>query len=103
MLGLAVGGPTPNQDMMFYRQKLNSELMMEHKLKDEIKTLEYKKMWDDVNVDDPANKWVKNNKTDSRLGKAKTDLSLTKKKIKVLKQIVEKDSLDKVVPQTQVL
>ena len=49
MLGLAVGGPMPNQDMTFYRQKLSNEIVMEHKLQSEIKALEYRKMWDDVN------------------------------------------------------
>lgn len=106
VLGLAVGGPSPNQDMVFYQQKLSNELILEHKLKAEIKALEYKKMWEDVNTDsktDFASKWLKDKKSEDKLSKAKTDLSLTKKKIKVLKQIIEKDSLDKVAPQIQVL
>jgi len=106
MLGLAVGGPSPNQDMTFYRQKLSNELILEYKLKSEIKALEYKKMWEDVNTDsktDFASKWLKDKKSEDKLGKAKTDLNLTKKKIKVLKQIIEKDSLDKLPPQVQVL
>ena len=49
MLGLAVGGPMPNQDMTFYRQKLSNEIVMEHKLQTEIKALEYRKMWDENN------------------------------------------------------
>ena len=106
ILGLAVGGPVPNQDMIFYRQKLGSELMLEHKLKDEIKALEYKKMWEDANATektDFASKWVKDKKSEDKLAKAKSELSFTKKKIKVLKQIIEKDSLDKLPPQIQVL
>ena len=106
VLGLAVGGPVPNQEMIFYRQKLGSELMLEHKLKDEIKALEYKKMWEDVNATektDFASKWLKDKKAEDKLTKAKTDLALTKKKIKVLKQIIEKDSLDKLPPQIQIL
>jgi hypothetical protein len=106
MLGLAVGGPSPNQDMTFYRQKLSNELILEYKLKSEIKALEYKKMWEDVNADsktDFASKWLKDKKSEDKLGKAKTDLTLTKKKIKVLKQIIEKDSLDKLPTQIQTL
>lgn len=106
ILGLAVGGPVPNQDMIFYRQKLGSELMLEHKLKDEIKALEYKKMWEDANATektDFASKWVKDKKAEDKLAKAKSELAFTKKKIKVLKQIIEKDSLDKLPPQIQVL
>ena len=106
ILGLAVGGPMANQDMIFYRQKLSNELMLEQKLKSEIKALEYKKLWDDVNADsriDFASKWLKDKKSEDKLGKSKIDLLLTKKKIKVLKQIIEKDSLDKVEPQIQTL
>ncbi len=106
VLGLAVGGPTPNQDMVFYRQKLGSELMLEQKLKSEIKSLEYKKMWEDANATektDFASKWLKDKKAEDKLTKAKSDLTLTRKKIKVLKQIIEKDSLDKVAPQIQIL
>jgi hypothetical protein len=106
VLGLAVGGPTPNQDMVFYQQKLSNELILEHKLKSEIKALEYKKMWEDVNVpekSDFASKWLKDKKSEDKLTKTKKDLLLTKKKIKVLKQILEKDSLDKLPTQIQVL
>jgi hypothetical protein len=106
MLGLAVGGPSPNQDMVFYQQKLSNELILEHKLKSEIKALEYKKMWEDVNADnktDFASKWLKDKKSEDKLTKAKSDLTLTKKKIKVLKLIIEKDSLDRLPPQVQTL
>lgn len=106
VLGLAVGGPVPNQEILFYRQKLGEELMMEQKLKSEIKSLEYKKMWEDVNADsktDFASKWLKDKKSEDKLTRAKTDLTLTKKKIKVLKQIIEKDSLDRLPPVIQTL
>jgi hypothetical protein len=99
MLGLAVGGPMPNQDMIFYRQKLGTELGMEQKLNAEIKALEYRKMWDDANKTektDFASSWLKNKKTDDKLTQHKKDLITTKKKIKVLKQIIEKDSLEHV-------
>jgi hypothetical protein len=106
MLGLAVGGPSPNQDMVFYQQKLSNELMLEYKLKAEIKALEYKQMWEDVNADsktDFASKWLKDKKSEDKLAKAKLDLTSTKKKIKVLKLIIEKDSLDKLPPKIQTL
>lgn len=107
VLGLAVGTPTgPNQEIIFYRQKLGEELMLEQKLKSEIKSLEYKKMWEDVNASekaDFASKWLKEKKSEDKLTKAKSDLTLTKKKIKVLKQIIEKDSLDRLPPQIQTL
>jgi hypothetical protein len=99
MLGLAVGGPMPNQDMVFYRQKLGAELGMEQKLNAEIKALEYRKMWDDVNKTektDFASNWLQEKKTSDKLDKHKKDLITTKKKIKVLKQIIEKDSLERV-------
>ena len=96
MLGLAVGGPMPNQDMAFYKQKLNDEVMMEQKLQSEIESLEYRKMWDDVNKTentDFASSWWKEKKIDDKLAKNKKYLITTKKKIKVLEQIIEKDSL----------
>lgn len=99
ILGLAVGGPMPNQDMTFYRQKLSNEMIMEQKLQAEIKALEYRKLWDDVNKTektDFASNWLKDKKTDDKLAKHKKDLLQTKKKIKVLKQIIEKDSLEHV-------
>ena len=105
MLGLAVGGPMPSQDMTFYRQKLSNEMIMEQKLQSEIKALEYRKMWDDVNKTektDFASSWLKEKKTDDKLSQHKKDLTQTKKKIKVLKQIIEKDSLEhvKIEPMT---
>jgi len=106
MLGLAVGGPMPNQDMIFYRQKLNNEVVMEHKLQTEIKALEYRKMWDDVNKTektDFASNWLQEKKTSDKLDKHKKDLITTKKKIKVLKQIIEKDSLEHITPTITVL
>ena len=106
MLGLAVGGPMPNQDMTFYRQKLSNEIVMEHKLQSEIKALEYRKMWDDVNKTektDFASNWLQEKKTDDKLAKHKKDLITTKKKIKVLKQIIEKDSLEHIKVESIVL
>jgi hypothetical protein len=107
ILGLAVNTtPVPNQEMVFYRQKLSIELTIEQKLKSEIKSLEYKKMWDDANMTDKTDfvdKFFKEKKSEDKLTKAKTELTLTKKKIKVLKQIIEKDSLDRLPPQIQTL
>jgi hypothetical protein len=99
MLGLAVGGPMPSQDMTFYRQKLGTELGMEQKLNAEIKALEYRKIWDEANKTektDFAASWFKEKKTDDKLTQHKKDLTQTKKKIKALKQIIEKDSLERV-------
>jgi hypothetical protein len=99
MLGLAVGGPMPSQDMTFYRQKLGTELGMEQKLNAEIKALEYRKIWDEANKTektDFAASWFKEKKTDDKLIQHKKDLTQTKKKIKALKQIIEKDSLERV-------
>jgi len=99
MLGLAVGGPMPSQDMTFYRQKLGTELGMEQKLNAEIKALEYRKIWDEANKTektDFAASWFKEKKTDDKLIQHKKDITQTKKKIKALKQIIEKDSLERV-------
>jgi hypothetical protein len=96
----------PSQDMAFYRQKLGSELGMEQKLQTEIKALEYRKMWDDVNKTestDFASSWLKDKKTGDKLDKHKKDLITTKKKIKVLKQIIEKDSLERIKIEPMVL
>jgi hypothetical protein len=106
MLGLAVGGPSHSQDMTFYRQKLSNEMVLEQKLKEEIKALEYRKLWDDVNQKentDFAVRWFKDKKSEDKLGTSKKDLINTRKKIKVLKNILEKDSLDRVPSQIQTL
>jgi hypothetical protein len=106
MLGLTVSGPMPNQNIVFYKQKLSSEVVIEQKLLSEIKALEYRKMWDDVNKTektDFAFNWLKNKKTDDKLTQYKKDLIQTKKKIKVLKQIIEKDSLEHVKVESIVL
>jgi hypothetical protein len=89
----------PSQDMTFYRQKLGTELGMEQKLNAEIKALEYRKIWDEANKTektDFAASWFKEKKTDDKLTQHKKDLTQTKKKIKALKQIIEKDSLERV-------
>jgi hypothetical protein len=39
MLGLTVSGPMPNQNMVFYKQKLSNEVVIEQKLSSEIKAL----------------------------------------------------------------
>jgi hypothetical protein len=89
----------PSQDMTFYRQKLGTELGMEQKLNAEIKALEYRKIWDEANKTektDFAASWFKEKKTDDKLIQHKKDLTQTKKKIKALKQIIEKDSLERI-------
>jgi ABC-type Fe3+-citrate transport system substrate-binding protein len=72
---------------------------MEQKLNAEIKALEYRKIWDEANKTektDFAASWFKEKKTDDKLTQHKKDLTQTKKKIKALKQIIEKDSLERV-------
>lgn len=106
MLGLTVGGPTENQDIMVYRQKLNNEIVLEQKLKTEIKTLEYKKMWEEVNETektDFATKWLKDKKSEDKLEITKKNLTFTRKKIKVLRMIIEKDSIDRLPIKTEEL
>ena len=81
MLGLAVGGPSHSQDMTFYRQKLSNEMVLEQKLKEEIKALEYRKLWDDVNQKentDFAVRWFKDKKSEDKLGTSKKDLIIDK-------------------------
>ena len=104
-LGLAAGGPSDIQDMSFYHEKLSTEMMTEQRLQIEIKSLEYKKMWDDVDKEgmDFAAKWLKDKKTGEKLEKTKKELAVTKKKIKVLKQIIQKDSLDRLPPKIETL
>ena len=86
---------------------LNLDLnQVEQKLKEEIKALEYRKLWDDVNQKentDFAVRWFKDKKSEDKLGTSKKDLINTRKKIKVLKNILEKDSLDRVPSQIQTL
>ncbi len=105
-LGLSVAGPTGIQDMSFYHEKLSTEMVTEQRLQSEIKSLEYKKMWEDVNEPenrDFAAKWLKDKKASDKLEKTKKELTLTKKKIKVLKQIIQKDSLDRLPPKIDTL
>jgi hypothetical protein len=80
-------------------KELGTELGMEQKLNAEIKALEYRKIWDEANKTektDFAASWFKEKKTDDKLIQHKKDLTQTKKKIKALKQIIEKDSLERV-------
>ena len=99
MLGLAVGGPMPSQDMAFYRQKLSNEIMMEQKLNAEIKALEYRKIWDDANKTEKTDfvaSWFKEKKIDDKLIKHKKDRTQTIRRKLALIQIIEKDSLERV-------
>jgi NDP-sugar pyrophosphorylase family protein len=99
ILGLTVGSSVSNQDMVFYKQKLNDEIMMEQKLQSEIESLEYRKMWDDANKTedtDFASSWWKDKKNNDKLDKNKKYIITVKKRIKVLKQIIITDSLKRV-------
>ena len=48
ILGLAAGGPGDLPTIDFYIHELRTQSMNEKKLKEEIKLLEFKKMYDDV-------------------------------------------------------
>jgi hypothetical protein len=106
ILGLAAGGPGDLPTIDFYIHELRSQSMNEKKLKEEIKLLEFKKMYDDVDKKnmDFVKKWDKvDTKTDKALSDKKIKLKDTREKIKILKQVIQKDSLDKLPPQIQVL
>ena len=97
-LGIIVGTSNTNVDMNFYRQKLSTEISNEQKYLSELKTVDYQKMWTEVSVDDKAKKTVESSKLHEREIMAKGRLKETRQKIKVLKSIIEKDSLDRIIP-----
>lgn len=98
ILGLAAGGPGDLPTIDFYIHELRTQSMNEKKLKEEIKLLEFKKMYDDVDKKnmDFVKKWDKiDTKTDKALSDKKNKLKDTKEKIKILKQVIQKDSIDR--------
>jgi hypothetical protein len=95
-LGLIAGTANPGVDMNFYRQKLSVEISNEQKYLIELKSVEYSNMWADVSVDDKAKKSLEKAKLHEREIMAKGRLKETRLKIKVLKDIIQKDSLDKI-------
>ncbi len=95
-LGLISGPTATTSDIMMYKQKLQSELITERNIQTEIKSLEYKKIWEDANEEDFASRWVKGEKASDKITKLKSQQVKTHKKIKALKQIIEKDSLERI-------
>jgi hypothetical protein len=106
LLGLAAGGPGDLPTIDFYIHELRTQSMNEKKLKEEIKLLEFKKMYDDVDKKnmDFVKKWDKiDTKTDKALSDKKNKLKDTKEKIKILKQVIQKDSIDRLPPKIETL
>jgi hypothetical protein len=95
-LGLASGPVTGTSDILMYKQKLQSEIKTDHNIQTEIKSLEYKKIWEEANDEDFASRWLKGKKASDKINKLKTQQVKTRKKIKALKQIIEKDSLERI-------
>ncbi len=95
-LGLISGPTATTSDIMMYKQKLQSEIITDHNIQVEIKSLEYKKIWEDANEEDFASRWVKGERASDKINKLKTQQAKTRKKIKALKQIIEKDSLERI-------
>jgi hypothetical protein len=95
-LGLASGPVTGTSDILMYKQKLQSEIKTDHNIQTEIKSLEYKKIWEEANDEDFASRWLKGEKASDKINKLKTQQAKTHKKIKALKQIIEKDSLERI-------
>ena len=102
-LGLASGPVSGTSDIMLYKQKLQAEIITNHNIQTEIKALEYKKIWEDANDEDPASRWLKGKKAGDKITKLKDQQSKTRKKIKALQQIIEKDSLERTNPLTVTL
>jgi hypothetical protein len=95
-LGLATGPSSGTSDIMMYKQKLQSEIVIDYNIQTEIKSLEYKKIWEDANDEDPSSRWLKGEKASDKITKLKSQQAKTRKKIKALKQIIEKDSLERI-------
>jgi len=96
LLGLASGPSAGTSDIMMYKQKLQSEIITDHNIQTEIKSLEYKKIWEDANDEDYVSRWLKGEKASDKINKLKSQQAKTRKKIKALKQIIEKDSLERI-------
>lgn len=94
-LGLVAGTANMGVDMNFYTQKLTTEISNEQKYLVELKAVEYLNMWTDVSVDDKARKSMEKAKLHEREIMARGRLKETRLKIKVLKDIIGRDSLEK--------
>ena len=96
VLGLTLSPVVGSQDILFYKQKLKSEITQDKKIQAELKQLEFKKMWEDVNTSDFADRWLKGKKASDKIQKLKSQQEQSRNRIRVLKQIIEKDSLERI-------
>ncbi len=106
LLGLVPVGNGDLPTIDFHRHELKTQSVNERNLKEEIKLLEFKKMYDDVDKKnmDFVKKWDKiDTKTDKILTDKKSELKDTQDKMKILKKIIQKDSLDRLPPKIDTL
>lgn len=105
-LGLMVG-PTANvSDVLIYKQKLAQELTTEQQITSELKQLEYKRIWEEANTTEKTDfikNYFKEKKASDKIADLKKKQTLNKKRIKALRLIIEKDSLDKLPAQITTL
>lgn len=102
-LGLMVSPTSDVSDILIYKQKLAQELTTEKQISVELKQLEYKRIWEEANETektDFVNKYFKEKKANDKIIDLKKKQTLNKKRIKALKLIIEKDSLDKLPIQS---
>lgn len=102
-LGIATAPITGNQGIDFYKQKLQQEIIHEQKIQEDLKQLEYKRIWTEAVAEEKKDfvaKWFKKNKANEQVQKSKDELEITRKKIAALKQIIEKDSLSRISSKT---
>jgi hypothetical protein len=103
VLGLSAAPTAATVNIGFYKDQLKTEIIKEQNYQVELKAVEYKQMWVEVSVDDEGRKKVEKIKLHESEVMAKGRLMETKKKIKVLKYIIEQDSIREVKPATSEL
>lgn len=94
-LGLTATTTSPSINIDYYKNQLKTELSSEQKYLVELKAVEYRQMWVEVSEDDDMKKKGEKAKLHEREIMAKGRLMETRKKIKVLKYIIEQDSISK--------
>lgn len=102
-LGLAAAPTTATVNIDYYKNQLKTELTSEQNYLVELKAVEYRQMWVEVSVDDEGKKKLEKAKLHESEIMAKGRLMETRKKIKVLQYIIEKDSISKIKPATSEL
>jgi hypothetical protein len=103
VLGLSAAPTAATVNIDFYKNQLKTEVTNEQNYQVELKAVEYKQMWVEVSVDDEGRKKLEKNKLHESEIMAKGRLMETRKKIKVLKYIIEQDSISKIKPVTSEL